>query len=139
MIVSQAMLDTALIILLAIVALAPVIRELLSSPPRVCTRCAARLDARQALRAAVAVMCVVSLATALSSLADVQEFGTTQALFALGLGLLFDLVGVGLPVCRTCLGGTLVPTTSPIGKELLRDYHHGIIQSDDTPPRMQAR
>lgn len=121
MIVWEALGDVGLVILLAVLALASVIRELLSSSPRICTRCAARTTARQGWRIVLAVICVFALAIALSP--GVRDF-YTRGLFALGLGYLIDLLGVGLPVCRTCRSRTLVPTTSPIGKELLRDYHH---------------
>jgi hypothetical protein len=126
MIVWEVLGDVGLVILLAVHALAPVIRELLSSAPRICTRCAARTNARQGWRVVLVLVCVFALALALS--ASARDY-STKALFALGLGYLIDLLGVGLPVCETCRGRTLVPTSSPIGKEILRDYHHS--QSED--------
>ncbi len=122
MIVWEVLGDVGLVILLAALALAPVIRELLSSSPRICTRCAARTNARQGWRIVLVLICVFALAIALS--AGARDYYSTRALFALGLGYLIDLLGVGLPVCETCRGRTLVPTSSPIGQELLRDYHH---------------
>jgi len=125
---------TALIILLAVFALARVIRELLSPMPRICTRCAARTDTKQGWRIAVALASVVALSTALS--ANANDFNE-NVLFVLGLSYFIDLLGVASPVCETCRGRTLVPTTSPIGKELLSDYHH--TQAEDPSPSTQAR
>ena len=94
---------------------------LLRRVPRVCTRCATTSQGRQWYRVMVLYAAVVSGACAFS---DGANYLNMPILVGLGISWFAILFGVGQPVCPACGGRTLVPTSSPIGEELLRDYHH---------------